>query len=90
MGNMTKSESIDVDITIETSDVLEFIEKHASQEDRLKIAKELNQVSFNYPVDRQLEGSLVRSMKSELLILAANKYSIQELEQRLGNKFDLI
>lgn len=90
MSSMTKSASIDVDVTIETNDIIEFIEKHATHNDRLKIAKTLNRVGFDYPVDNQLEGSLVRSMKSEILILAANKYSIQELEQRLGTKFDLI
>lgn len=90
MASMTKTVEVDCDVTIDKDDVIEFIEEHASHHDMKEIAKALNRAGLNMPADKQLEGSLVREMKSEILILAANKYSIQELEQRLGTKFDLI
>ena len=37
-----------------------------------------------------LTGSLESEMKTELLIAAFKKYSLVELEKRLGNKFQLI
>lgn len=85
---MYKSESVDVDVEIELSDVIEFIEDHASPKELKQIKDSL--IGLELPVDTQLEGSMVQAMKTELLILAANKYTLEELEQRLGTKFDLI
>ena len=85
---MYKSESVDVDVEIELEDVIEFIEDYSTPKDRKQIINALT--GLELPIDTQLEGSMVKGMKTELLILAANKYSLEELEQRLGTKFDLI
>jgi hypothetical protein len=37
-----------------------------------------------------MDGGLVRQEKLELLSAAFHKFSLEELEQKLGTKFDLI
>lgn len=77
---MYKSESVDVDLEIEVSDVIEFIEDHASEKELEEIRKVVIGGSCR---------SLDEKMKDELLEVAARKYTLVELEQRLGTKFDL-
>jgi hypothetical protein len=80
----TTSEWVDVEVEVEFEDVTEFIEDYASDEELTILRKQLG-------LSSNLHGStMVDSMKIELLELAASKYSLEELESRLGNKFDLM
>lgn len=79
----------EVDVEIEFDDVMEYITEYASDaelQDIREEIKQINDVDFNNSVD----GSYILEEKKILLIRAANKYTLEELEQRLGNKFDLI
>jgi hypothetical protein len=77
--------SVDVDIDIEFDDIMEYITDHASSSEISKIRKIDAEES-----DNGLTGSYIREEKITLLELAAKKYTLEELEQRLGNKFDLM
>lgn len=77
----TETVDVDVDVTINVSDVIEFIEDHASD-------LELEQIKTALSVEKK--RSLDDVMKDELLEVAANKFTLAELEQKLGgNKFQL-
>lgn len=88
-GYLTKTEEVDVDVTIYIEDVLEFISDCANE-------NELNMI--NRAVKKELDPSTVPStlktlddvFKMELLQAAFNKYSLQQLENKLGRKCDLI
>jgi hypothetical protein len=79
----------DVDIEIEFDDVMEYITDYASDSEIDTIRKEIGEIDAEES-DTGLEGSYVRGEKITLLELAAKKYTLEELEHRLGNKFDLI
>lgn len=82
---MYKTETVDVDVTIKISDVIEFIEDHASD-------LELEQIRDAVFNEMSVENtrSLDDVMKEELLEVAAKKFTLAELEQKLGgNKFQL-
>jgi hypothetical protein len=79
----------DVAVEIEFEDVMEYIIDYATESELDEIREEvkpMNSVEF----DNQVDGSYIREEKMILLKRAANKYTLEELEQRLGNKFDLI
>jgi hypothetical protein len=79
----------DVAVEIEFEDVMEYIIDYATESELDEIREEvkpMNSVEF----DNQVDGSYVLEEKMILLTRAANKYTLEELEQRLGNKFDLI
>lgn len=79
---MYKSETVDVDVdvTIEVADVIEFIEDHATTLELEQIREALSGA----------KRSLEDVMKDELLEVAASKFTLAELEQKLGgNKFQL-
>jgi hypothetical protein len=87
MGStMTKYETVDVDVEVEIDfeDVVEFIEDYATQKEKLELCRVLDLITEGLPNE-----SLLDIMKNELLVLAAKRYSLEELEQRLGSKFDL-
>jgi hypothetical protein len=79
----------DVDVEIEFDDVMEYITDHASDSEINQIRKEIGEI-FEEESDHGLDGSYIRQEKTTLFELAAKKYTLEELEQRLGNKFDLI
>jgi hypothetical protein len=90
MGRLYKN--VDVDVEIDFDDVMEYITDHASDSEIVSIRKEIDEIAADEK-DRSnngLEGSYIRGEKMALLELAANKYTLEELEQKLGNKFDLI
>lgn len=87
MGRMYKN--VDVDIEIEFDDVMEYITDHASDSEINSIRKEIGEI-LSEESDNGLDGSYIREEKTILLDLAAKKYTLEELEQRLGNKFDLM
>lgn len=87
-----KEETVDVEFHID--DVIEYIEDYATDDECKTIAETLASVtnevtSFALFESNGMEGTLVQDMKSELLALAFKKFSLEELEQRLGTKFDL-
>jgi hypothetical protein len=79
----------DVDIEIEFDDVMEYITEHASDSEISSIRKEIGEI-FAEESDTGLDGSYIQQEKFTLLELAAKKYTLEELEQLLGNKFDLM
>lgn len=87
MGRMYKN--ADVDIEIEFDDVMEYITEHASDSEISSIRKEIGEI-FAEESDTGLDGSYIQQEKFTLLELAAKKYTLEELEQLLGNKFDLM
>lgn len=85
----------DAQIEIELDDILEYISDYASQEDLIDIREALDEMPNsgeinNYGFGCRFDGSYIREEKFILLSRAAEKYTLEELEQKLGNKFDLI
>lgn len=84
-----------VEVEIDCNDVIEFIEDYASDTELEEISEALgttlpgSETSILFK-DRGLDGGLVRQEKLELLSAAYHKFSLQELEQKLGTKFDLL
>jgi hypothetical protein len=81
----------EVDVEIEFDDVMEYITDYASDSEIATIRKEIGEIEADEKErSNTLEGSYVREEKMILFELAAKKYTLEELEQRLGNKFDLM
>lgn len=87
MGRSRSYKFVDVEVEIELDDVLDFIENAASDKDLIRLRKALN---HEEPSSSGIEGSLHEEMKRELLELACNRFTLSELERRLGTKFELI
>jgi hypothetical protein len=85
MSRMYKDAQIEVDF----DDVMEYITDYASALEINEIRVELGEITVS-DLNTGLEGSYVQEEKMILLELAAQKYSLEELEEKLGNKFDLI
>lgn len=78
---------------VELCDVEDFIETASPRELSriIQYAEEHGGVPGNkQPFKNQKEGTFVQSEKRELLEKAFNKYTLEELEHRLGSKWDLI
>ena len=80
---------VDVEVEIEFDDVMEYINDYASTSEINSIRKEIGEIVAEES-DNGLDGSYIKQEKAILLELAAKKYTLEELEQRLGNKFDLL
>jgi hypothetical protein len=83
---------VDKEIEIDIDDVFEYISSYATDSQLKDILSEI-ETRVSVPLLKNLndlEGSYIREEKQILLNLAAKKYSLEELEKRLGNKFDLI
>jgi hypothetical protein len=83
----------DVEVEIEFDDVIEYITDHATDSEISSIRREIDDSEMEdakHSSKSAPEGTYVQGEKIILLNLAAKKYSLEELEQRLGNKFDLI
>jgi hypothetical protein len=79
----------DVAVEIEFEDIMEYITGYATESELDDIREEIK-LADSVEFDNRIDGSYVREEKMILLTRAANKYTLEELEQRLGNKFDLI
>lgn len=79
----------DVAVEIEFEDVMEYITDYATESELDDIREEIK-LADSVEFDNRIDGSYVREEKMILLTRAANKYTLEELEQLLGNKFDLI
>lgn len=72
---------------IELSDVIDYIDNDASNKDLLQIESALNSRDrplINFSNFKSNEGSFNNSEKLDLLILAFKKYTLVELEEKLG------
>ncbi len=90
-GKLTQWTEIDVDITV--NEVVDFIENYADSSDFEEIKAALKNASFpsnTQTLFKSHDGGYIREEKLELLSRAFSKYTLLELEQILGNKFDLI
>lgn len=87
MSRMYKN--VDVDVEIEFNDVMEYITDHASDSEIDSIRKEIGEIVAEES-DTELDESYIKEEKAILFELAAKKYTLEELEQLLGNKFDLL
>jgi hypothetical protein len=81
--------NVDVDVEIEFNDVMEYITDHASDSEIDSIRKEIGEIVAEES-DTELDESYIKEEKAILFELAAKKYTLEELEQLLGNKFDLL
>lgn len=79
----------EVGVDIEFEDVMDYITDYATKSELDEIREEVS-VSEPNSIDKGLDGSFIREEKLTLMNLAINKYTLEELEQRLGTKFDLL
>jgi hypothetical protein len=91
----TMYKEVDADIEIDYDDIIEYIDDYASEDELKNIAQAVSDLNSNLATvgffeDRGMDGGLVRQEKLELLSAAFHKFSLEELEQKLGTKFDLI
>ncbi len=90
-GKLTQWTEVDVDITI--NEVVDFIENYADSSDFEEIKVALKNASFPSNTNNLFKShdcGYIREEKLELLSRAFSKYTLYELEEKLGNKFDLI
>ncbi|CAB4175484.1 hypothetical protein UFOVP972_213 [uncultured Caudovirales phage] len=78
----------EVDVEIEFDDVMDYITDYATEAELDDIREEIK-LGDAIEFDNGLDGSFIREEKLTLMNLAINKYTLEELEQRLGTKFDL-
>lgn len=79
----------EVDVEIEFDDVMDYITDYATEAELDNIREEIK-LGDAIEFDNGLDGSYIREEKLTLMNLAINKYTLEELEQRLGTKFDLL
>jgi hypothetical protein len=80
---MTKSEyqEVDVEVTIDVDDVVEYIKDYAGEHD-LKEIRETLSVESPLPT-----GTLVDVMKLDLFRKVSEKYTLEQLEELLDIKY---
>jgi hypothetical protein len=83
-GRMTKTDwaEVEVDVTIDSTDVIDFIEDYANESDLKEIRKSL---SLTSPLPT---GTMVDVMKIELFRKASEKYTLEELEELLKLQYN--
>ena len=92
----TMYKEVDAEVEIDYDDIIEYIEDYASVDELRNIAETVSEAGVaNLATDglfddRGMEGGLVRREKLELLSAVYHKFSLEELEQKLGTKFDLL
>ena len=79
----------EVDVEIEFDDVMDYITDYATEAELDDIREEIK-LGDAIEFDNGLDGSFIREEKLTLMNLAITKYTLEELEQRLGTKFDLL
>ena len=81
------------DVEINVDSVVDFIKDYADTDDLEIIKTAMRNVSFpvnGYVTFKSTDGTYIKDEKLQLLSSAFKKYSLEELENRLGTKFDLI
>jgi len=86
MARMYKD--VDVEVEIDLSDVLDYITDYASDDEIKQICKVIG--PFQVSDLTELDSSYIQEEKMILLNRAMAKYTLEELEKKLGNKWDLI
>lgn len=86
---------IDAEVEIYAEDVERYIRDYATDSELKEIARALSDATGTVSMkelfkDRGMDGGFIRNEKLELLSAAYHKFSLSELEQKLGNKFDLM
>lgn len=77
----------DVEVEIGFDDIMDYIDDYATDDELKIIAQSLEEDYLGVPVVKA--KTLEDTLKLELLTLAFNKYSLSELEDKLGTKFEL-
>jgi hypothetical protein len=72
------------------AEIIEWIEQKASSSELSQIEQALGFSEYNERFVNNSEGTYSKSEKIELLSRAFSKYSLAELEKRLGTKWDLV
>lgn len=75
--------SHNVDVEIDMDDIRGFI-------DEMNLEQKEYIINYIQKTKNGKNDSLEDQEKMELLILASNKFSLVELESKIGNKFDLM
>lgn len=84
--------TVDAEVEIEFEDVLEYIEDYASKNEIAAILETIREENVDDSLGgNELDGDYIREEKAILLSRAAKKFTLQELEEKLGGtKFDFI
>lgn len=84
--------TVDAEVEIEFDDVIEYIEDYASKDEITQILEKIREENADdFLGENELDSSYIREEKAILLSRAAKKFTLQELEEKLGgNKFDFI
>ena len=88
----TMYKDVDVEIEIDCDDVTTYIDHYATDSELKDISRAVINAGLTTHglfEDRGMEGGFVRDEKLELLSAAFHKFSLEELEQRLGTKYNL-
>jgi hypothetical protein len=86
-GRMYKYE--EVEVRIEVTDVIDFIESHATNDDLSRIARSMRSASVPDKYKNRIK-TINDEEKWEIMLLAMDKFSLGQIESRLGSKFDLL
>jgi hypothetical protein len=92
MARLYKTVEVDADVEIEFKDVIEYIEDYATKAEIAEILETIRDEKVdNFLEANKLDGDYLKEEKAILLSRAAKKFTLQELEEKLGgNKFDFI
>lgn len=87
-----KNVDVEVEVEIEFEDVREYMEDYADDEERAEIAELIKASRSNeFVAENNLDGDYIKDEKAVLLARASKKFTLQELEEKLGGtKFDFI
>jgi hypothetical protein len=91
-SSRTLYKTVDAEVEIEFDDVIEYIEDYASKEEIAEILEAIREENIDSFLETNtLDSSYIREEKATLLSRAAKKFTLQELEEKLGgNKFDFV
>lgn len=93
MAKYTYNTEVLVDVEITVDEVVEFIEDYADRNDLEMIKAAIKNAGWRLPNNntfKSTDGTYIKDEKLQLLSKSFSRYTLEELEQRLGNKFDLI
>ena len=84
--------TVDSEVEITFDDVMEYIEDYATADELKEIAEFMKEEPLSeMKEDSGFDGSYIAEEKRTLLTGAAKKFTLQELEEKLGgNKFDFM
>lgn len=77
-------ETVDVEVEINVNTVIDFITDYATNQDLEKIKKSLSLSYYDYNYEQEPPKTLYDVMKGALVQEALEKYTLEELQKRLG------